>query len=480
MDTKAQALTAIDMYAQEFTALSDQIWDCPELRFEEYKSAELLCQALERFGFSVQREVAGMKTAFTGTWGSGGPVIGVLGEFDALSGLSQKAGCMHQEPIEPGGNGHGCGHHLLGVGSLAAAVAVKNYLEETHTPGTVIYYGCPGEEGGSGKAFLARAGAFDQLDAAITWHPGDTNVTLVCSSLANYQILYRFYGRASHAAAQPERGRSALDAVELMNTGVQYLREHVIESARIHYAITNTGGTSPNVVQPYSEVLYLIRAPKMNQVEDIYQRIGRIAQGAALMTDTRVEEEFIKACADIVPNRVLAQVLQENMQAQNFPVDEQDEAEAKEIIATFADGVGSMAQYEESYFYPEKKEQLSRFENMCIRSGVLPLADFETCMSGSSDVGDCSWNTPTAQVFVTAMAAGTPGHSWQLVSQGKSALAHKGMLYAGKVMAGAIIDLLQSPELITQAKEELQKRLKGNSYHSAIPDYVEPKPFEAT
>ena len=292
---KQTAWEEIDKKSSEIFTASDEIWGCAETAFTEEKSMKILCDVLKAEGFTVETGLADVKTAFKGTFGSGKPVIGILGEFDALSGLDQEAGATEKIVVHDGASGHGCGHNMLGTASLSAASGIKKYLEESGKPGTVIYFGCPGEEGGSGKSFMARDGVFDNLDFAVTWHPGDKNVVSVGSSLANYQIIYRFYGQASHAAACPELGRSALDAVELMNTGVQYLREHIIQEARIHYAITNTGGYSPNVVQPYSEVLYLIRAPKNSQVKEIYERVNDIARGAALMTGTKMELQFVKA-----------------------------------------------------------------------------------------------------------------------------------------------------------------------------------------
>ena len=312
--TKAEALKAVDRERGPVCEASDRIWDQPETAFQEFHSTDVLCELLEKEGFRVEKNLAGIATAFSGTYGSGKPVVGILGEFDALSGLSQESESLEKTALVDGAPGHGCGHNLLGAGSVAAAIAVKEYLEKNGKEGTVIFFGCPGEEGGSGKSFMARDGVFDNLDFAVTWHPGDKNVVSVGSSLANYQIIYRFYGQASHAAACPELGRSALDAVELMNTGVQYLREHIIQEARIHYAITNTGGYSPNVVQPYSEVLYLIRAPKNSQVKEIYERVNDIARGAALMTGTKMELQFVKACSNLVDNTVMEEIMQKNLE----------------------------------------------------------------------------------------------------------------------------------------------------------------------
>ena len=276
---KQTAWEEIDKKSSEIFTASDEIWGCAETAFTEEKSMKILCDVLKAEGFTVETGLADVKTAFKGTFGSGKPVIGILGEFDALSGLDQEAGATEKIVVHDGASGHGCGHNMLGTASLSAAIGIKKYLEESGKPGTVIYFGCPGEEGGSGKAFMAKGGVFADLDAAITWHPGDLTQADTGSSLANYQVAYKFYGKSAHAGGAPHLGRSALDALELMNMGVQFLREHVVPEARIHYAITNTGGYSPNVVQPYAEVLYLIRAPKNSQVEEIYQRVNKIAEG---------------------------------------------------------------------------------------------------------------------------------------------------------------------------------------------------------
>lgn len=476
--TKNEALMAIDREREAICAASDAVWENPETAFQEFKSTEILCELLEKEGFTVEKNLAGIATAFSGRFGHGKPVVGILGEFDALSGLSQVAGIAEKKPIIDGEPGHGCGHNLLGAGSVAAAVAVKEYLTKNEKEGTVIFYGCPGEEGGSGKGFMARDGVFDELDFAVSWHPSDQNAVSVGSSLANYQIFYRFYGVSSHAAASPELGRSGLDAVELMNTGVQYLREHIIQEARIHYAITNTGGYSPNVVQPFAEVLYLIRAPKNNQVKEIFERVNDIARGAALMTGTRMEMQFVKACSNVVDNTVIEEVLQKNLEEiPHEPYTEEEIAFAKKISETYGgnkvDMQSVLARYEKS----KKKmveEILTPHLDDVISTVIVPLMDVETCMAGSTDVGDVSWVCPTAQINAVTEAAGTPGHSWQEVAQGKSSVAHKGMLFAGKVMAGTVIDMLEQPELIEQAKEELKKRVGEEGYVAPIPKDVRP------
>ncbi|TQR29139.1 M20 family metallopeptidase [Brevibacillus brevis] len=454
----------IEKKRDAFIKVSDQIWAFAETRFEEYQSAELLAQTLEGEGFKVERGVGGIKTAFIGSFGSGNPVVAILGEFDALSGMSQKKGQTKEEHLVAGANGHGCGHNLLGTASLAAAIAVKEYMEENNMEGTVRYYGCPGEEGGSGKAFMARAGLFDDVDFALCWHPMGYNSIMSIDSLANYQIYFKFKGKSAHAAASPHLGRSALDAVELMNVGVNYLREHIISEARVHYAITNSGGLSPNVVQPKAEVLYLIRAPKVDQVQEIYERVCKIAQGAALMTETDVEIVFDKACSNLVQNKLLEEVMYKNFRELGVPMHDEAELQlAKEMRATLS------------------KQELATSEK---QSSDMPAPDMVTWLNpydgskiplnGSTDVGDVSWITPTAQCTTACYVNGSTLHSWQWVSLGATSMAHKGMLHAGKVMASTAIDMLKNPKLIEQAKAELKQRLGGQTYVCPIPEGVMP------
>jgi aminobenzoyl-glutamate utilization protein B len=464
-----------------FIAVDRKVWEYAETAFVEFKSADALCEALEAEGFAVERPVAGLETAFCGSWGQGSPVIAFLGEYDALSGLSQRDGATVKDPLVPGGNGHGCGHNNLGAGALAAAVAFRDYLKASGKSGTVRYYGCPGEEGGSGKAFMARAGIFDDVDAALTWHPGSVNAVFPFSSLANFQVAYRFRGVSAHAAACPHLGRSALDAVELMNIGVNYLREHVIPEARMHYAITDSGGFSPNVVQPKAEVLYLLRAPRTPQVQEIYERVNDIARGAALMTGTELETVFIKACANVVQNSVLEEVLYRNFTELGVPAySEEDREFARKIFEGIAPSERS--QDLDQYSAPggkAGKEAARRLRERPLADEVLPYGQSEFVLPGSTDVGDVSWNVPTGQVWVATWPNHTPGHSWQITSSGGVSLSHKGMLHAGKVLAAAAADLLDDPSLIERAKEELRLRLDGDSYRCAIPDNVHPKPLNS-
>ncbi|RNB79186.1 amidohydrolase [Brevibacillus fluminis] len=453
----------IEQKRETFIKVSDQIWEFAETRFEEFRSAELLCKTLEEEGFAVSRGVGGIETAFIGSFGSGKPVVAILGEFDALSGMSQKRASSVQEPEVPGANGHGCGHNLLGTGSLAAAVAVKAYMEENNIKGTVRYYGCPGEEGGSGKTFMAKAGLFDDVDFALCWHPMGYNSIMAMHSLANYQVYFKFKGKSAHAAASPHLGRSALDAVELMNIGVNYLREHIIQEARVHYAVTNAGGFSPNVVQANAEVLYLVRAPKVSQVQEIYERVCNIAKGAALMTGTEVEIVFDKACSDLVQNQVIEQVMYRNFQELGVPeFDEQELALAKEVRATLSKQEWESSSTMQGVPDRDLVNWLTAYDG-----GTVPL-------NGSTDVGDVSRITPTAQCTTACFVNGSTLHSWQWVAIGGTSIGHKGMLHAGKVLAATAVDMLKNPDRIEQAKAELQERLGHAPYVSPIPDGVKP------
>lgn len=468
MEHNARFINSIEAKRDIYTAMSDRIWELAETRFEERQSAALLCDHLEREGFFVERGIAGIETAFAATFGSGAPVIGILGEYDALSGMSQKPGLARQEPLIPNANGHGCGHHMLGVGAMAAAIALKEHLSESGLSGTIRFLGCPAEEGGSGKTFMAREHVFDGLDAALTWHPQAINSTMCCSMLANIQVLFQFYGVSAHAALAPHLGRSALDAVELMNVGVNYMREHIIPEARVHYAVTNTGGASPNIVQARADVLYLIRAPKLTDVRDIYARIVDVAKGAALMTGTRVEVRFDKAASNVVINETLSRLLQEKMTELGAPAAPPEESElAKALWETL-----NKAERDAAFRFISPSVAQQHQEPFA--QWINPFMVMEEPLPASTDVGDVSWITPTAQFAAACFVMGTPEHSWQLVAQGKTRMAHNGMLYAAKVLALSAAELFEDKALLGQAREELQRRLKGKSYASPIPEDVLP------
>ena len=450
-------LSVIDEKADMLDALSDYLWDNAETAFEEFKSAAYMVDLLKKEGFEVEENLTGIPTAFSGRFGHGKPVIGVLGEFDALSGLQQEAEAFEKKPIPGKVCGQGCGHNLFGMASVGAAISIKKYLEESKSEGTVIFFGTPAEEGGSGKSFMARDGAFDELDAAVTWHPAATTNVKTNLSLANYQVVYRFDGVPSHAGGKPEAGRSALDALELMNVGVQFLREHMTDHCRVHYAITDTGGYSPNVVQGHAEAIYLIRAPKNQEVKELYERVNKIAAGAALMTETKESHEFIKACSNTVINNVLVHVMYSRMEEIPVPVPTEEDLEfAKKLSKTGLAGMPGVDP--ENPLHPE----------------VRPLAPSDQ-QHGSTDVGDVSWVCPTVQLNAATWAVGTAAHSWQAVSQGKRPWAHKMARYAAKIMAATAVELIKYPEVLEDAKKEHLENVAPTGYEPPIPADVKPK-----
>ena len=454
--------------APRFTALADRIWSLAELRYAERESVRLHTEALDAAGFRVEHALCGIPTAFMAEAGEGGPLIGLLGEYDALSGLNQQSGALLCQPSSdsPGLNGHGCGHHLLGAASHLAALAVHQHLRARGIPGRVRFYGCPAEEGGSGKTFMARAGAFDALDAAICWHPAGHTGVMAQSSLANVQASFVFKGRAAHAAASPHLGRSALDAVELMNVGVNYLREHMPASARVHYAVTDAGGLSPNVVQAHASVLYLVRALDNAQAAELYARVCDIARGAALMSGCQLEIRFDKACSNLLMNDVLNRVMHESLlQLGPLRLDRPGHDEAARHQGTL--GEADIAEAGRSL------GQVLRTAAPAVFDGVADLDALPNePMYGSTDVGDVSWVTPTTQAWVACYAFGTPFHSWQMVSQGKTAVAHAGMLHAARAMAATAIRLFDEPALLEAARSELLARRGGKPYVCPIPAEV--------
>lgn len=472
--TKEGMISWMDERSEYIFRLSDLIWDHPELKYQEYFAKEQLCDALEKEGFYVKTNIADIPTAFTGTYGLGSPVIGILGEFDALMGMSQKACAIDKEVESCMENGHGCGHNMLGTGSLLAALAVKQYLEKSNGSGTVIYYGCPAEEGGAGKAFMAREGVFSNLDSALSWHPSDYNAVSTGSSLANIQVLYKFYGLSAHAAVAPHLGRSALDAVELMNIGSNFLREHIVPEARLHYAITNSGGTMPGIVQPYAEVLYMIRAPKLSEVGEIKERLDQVAKGATLMTGTTMKAQFIKSSSNIIPNVTLGNLLYKNMQ--QMPIikatDEQIEY-GKKLQGSMIDRMNSLESVVK-HASKEHGEYIKKHFGQKVNDFLIPYTPVDTCQPYSTDVGDVSFICPVGQIATTTWIADSMEHTWQVVAQGKSSLAHAGTLYAAKVLAVTTIDLIENPSIIEAAKKELNERLGGKAYVSPIPPEVKP------
>ncbi|WP_028973882.1 amidohydrolase [Spirochaeta cellobiosiphila] len=468
MDKKS-ILDWLEEQSADIFKLSDQLWDFPELKYQENYAVEQICPILEENGFIVEQNLANISTAFKGTYGSGYPVIGILGEYDALAGMSQLAGSFEKKKDPTMENGHGCGHNLLGSGSLLAALGIKKFLENNPNSGTVVFFGCPAEEGGAGKTFMVKDGVFDDVDIALSWHPSDYNAVSSGTSLANMQILYKFYGTSAHAAAVPHLGRSALDAVELMNVGCNYLREHVVSNARIHYAITDSGGNMPGIVQPYAEVLYLIRAPKLKDVRDIKKRLDKIADGAALMTETLCEKVFVKATSNIIPNDFLGQLLFEKMQQIPFgEITEQELNEGIQWQKSMKEMVNSLEGVVERADSKDKAWIREKY-GLPVNDFIIPFTPNNICQAYSTDVGDVSWICPTGQIAGLTWIANSMEHTWQVVAQGKSTLAHKGIIYAAKVLAMTGISLIENHKLVDYAKAELKERCQDEKYISPIP-----------
>ena len=456
-------------------ALAKEIWGYAELSYEEFKSSAALIAALREQGFEIEEGIAGMPTAFKASFkcGSGKPVIGLLAEYDALSGLSQKAACPRQEAIEPGGSGHGCGHNLIGAGCYAAAVALKEYFTAHSIDGTVAFFGCPAEEGAGSKQFIARAGYFNDVDFAYTWHPATVNEVGSKGSVAIMGANFIFDGVAAHAGGAPHLGRSALDAVELMNVGANYLREHMIDAARIHYAYSDPGGTAPNVVQSHAVIKYEVRAPKVNQVQELFTRLVDVAKGAALMTGTKMQYEITMAFSDYVPNRTLGVLMDECMDELGAPEwTEEEYALARDFLRTYnrSTMLGIRESLEE-YFTPD---ELDKALEKPLDSVIHPFNPLETgYSSGSTDVGDVGYATPTVMINVATACLGNVGHSWQNTAFSCSEIGMKGMLRAAEMLCLGALRTLEQPELIDKAKEELRRK-NGGAYSCPLPDYVTP------
>jgi aminobenzoyl-glutamate utilization protein B len=436
---KKEAINSIDEKQELYSATAKKIWGFAEVGYQEEKSSTLLQQTLKDAGFAIEAGVAGEPTAFIATAGSGKPVIAVLGEFDALPGVSQEA-VPELKPIVGQKAGHACGHHLFGTASAAAAIAVKNWLVANKKSGTIKFYGCPAEEGGSGKVYMVRDGFFKNVDLVFHWHPGATNAASFSSALANKSGKFRFYGVASHAAGSPERGRSALDGVEAMNAMVNMLREHVNEKTRIHYVITR-GGEAPNVVPAFAEVYYYVRHPNRDQVKAVWERVTQAAQGAAIGTGTKYEVEITGGTYDLLYNEVLANVVNNNLQAVGgYTLTDTEKEFATKIQQTFSSppALSTTAEIEK---FGTKEEQAS----------------------GSTDVGDVSWVVPTAGLSTATWVPGTAAHSWQAVAAGGTSIGSKGMLVAAKTLAASMIDAFSDPKITEQAWLEFRKRV-GNKF----------------
>ncbi len=472
MDAKTTILKGIQAKDEELSYIAKEIWDHPQVALQEDFAANLLAEKLAAAGFAISWGAGGMDTAFIAEWGAGAPIIGFLGEYDALPGLSQ-ALSSERTPLETGGAGHGCGHNLFGTACMGAVLALKETLEQGGIPGTIRFYGCPAEETLVGKTFMARDGVFDDLSAAISWHPGDSNIAWNGSSLAMNSFKVNFHGVAAHAGGSPWLGRSALDGVMLMDAGVNYMREHVPPESRIHSVVTS-GGQAPNVVPAFAQVWYFVRAPEREQVERMYQWMCDIAQGAALMSGTRHEIEFLTGCYNLLPNDVMSDLLYEKMaEVDDMAFSAQERDFAKALQATFPEG--SVRRGFDWMRLSTSEELDAAAMGDPLWEGVFPHSPTPPLMGGSTEVADVSWIAPTGQISTTCWPLGTPGHSWQTVAASGSSIGAKGMLFAAKAMALAGYDLLTKPALLVAAKAEFTRARGDRRYNTPLPPAARPQ-----
>ena len=465
---KETAWNWIDDNRDLLTSISDEIWGFAEYGLCEDKSSKLVADTLKSHGFRVQLGVAGMPTAILAEKGEGSPIIATMGEYDALPGISNKA-VPRKEPLIEGGMGHGCGHNIHGTTALAAAIAVGYAMEKEGIKGTIRFYGTPAEETSGGKRFMVNAGLFDDVDAALSHHPSSMNLASLQSTNVTSGARFHYHGKTSHAASSPESGRSALDAVELMNVGVNFLREHIIPEARIHYVIEEGGG-QPNVVPDYARSWYYIRAPEQDLLEPIKQRVMKIAEGAALMTDTRLEAEMSQGGYHKIPNKRLSEIVTANMRQVGAAKYTNEELEfAAEIAKSFPieDRITGLRKH--------RVPNWEKYVDVDIMTDILDPWDDGTHSPGSTDVSDVSWITPTMEFGTACNVNGAPGHSWQFVACSGSGIGHKSLMFAAKTMAGSALDLFTNHDKIKEARAELVNRLRGKEY---IKDPTREPPLE--
>lgn len=441
---KQEIISSLNSQYDIYKEKALKIWEYAEVGYKEERSTALLQQTLKDNGFTIQAGVAGIPTAFVASYGTGSPVIGILAEFDALPGMAQQA-VPEKKSIDGKNAGQACGHHLFGVASAAAGIEIKKLIEQKKITGTIKVYGCPAEEGGSGKVYMVREGLFNDVDVVIHWHPSDRNTTTLTSALANKSAKFRFRGIAAHASASPEKGRSSLDAVEAMDNMVNMMREHIPQETRIHYVITN-GGKAPNIVPDFAEVYYYVRHPKKDDVVKIFDRVVKTAQGAALGTETTMEYEVIGGTHDLLLNKTLAEDMQKNLEM-----------------------VGGVAYTSEEIEFGKKLQLTFNFSSPPVESAaqILPLSSIVEGNQGSTDVGDVSYVVPTVGLEAATWIPGTPAHSWQAVACGGTEIGTKGMMVAAKTMALTAFDLFTTPDIIAKAKEEF-KLNKGDYQYKAL------------
>lgn len=453
--------------------INQAVWDYAEYGYQEVRSAGKIVETLRKEGFEVEEGIAGIPTAFVGRYGSGKPVIGILAEYDALPALSQKAGEAVPCPLEGKKYGHGCGHSALGAGAAGAAIIVKEYLKEHQGSGTVEIYGCPAEETGFGKSFMVKEGCFEHLDMAFSWHPMDSNASWGTRAVAYYKVRFDFKGRTAHAGGAPHLGRSALDACELMNVGVNYLREHIISDARVHYAYLDCGGEAPNVVQDHASLLYFVRAPKLSQSGEILERIKKIAQGAALMTETSVTVKVLGGLSDNIPNPTATKLLSDCYEETGAPdFGEEEFAVARKFLAALSPEQRAEVLKKGAKMNGVTEEE---FAERPLHTAVIPYSPAmrNIVMTGSTDVGDVSYRVPTAQLTAATAIPGTGAHTWQMTAQVGTSIGDKAAVAAARAIALACTKVYENPSLAEKAKAELLEET-GGAYISPIPDGVKP------
>ncbi|MDD6315981.1 MAG: amidohydrolase [Clostridia bacterium] len=455
MSNYTAAYQAIDQEAEHLIALAGKIWETPEVAYNEVNACAWIAEALKGYGFEVEVGASNLPTAIRATWGKGHPVIGILGEYDALPGMSQKV-CTHKDPVVAGAPGQGCAHNLLGITSLGAVIGMKAELEAKGLEGTVVYYGCPGEEQLTGKSFMAREGAFRDLDIAFSWHGSTMNMLTDGTMTGLNSAIFHFKGRTAHAGGDPHNGRSALDAAELMSVGANYLREHVTSDVRIHY-VYKEAGTAPNIVPDKASVWYYVRAFSREAIEDTYNRLVKVAEGAAHMTETELEVEFLGGCYNTLNNKVVLQAAYEAMKETELPkYTEEEQAFARELN-------------EQSPQYEAFKAK-GMLEGSQIHDGVLDILHQKGY--GSTDVGDVMHIVPCAQVMTACYNLAAPGHSWQITACSGMSIGHKGMLYGAKVLAAAASKFYEDHTLVEKAKAEFAEEMHGRTYKCPIPKEV--------
>jgi aminobenzoyl-glutamate utilization protein B len=464
---KDKVIKWIEAHKDGFIKISDKVWELAELGLVEFKSAMLHVKTLKKHGFDVEHGVAGMPSAFIATWGDGKPIIGFMGEYDALPGISNKA-VPYREWLIEDGPGHGCGHNIHGTSGFMAAIATRYALNEQGLPGTVKAFGSPAEENYDGKAYLVRGGYFKGVDACLSHHPSSINMAGLSSSNSVNSVKYHYYGKTAHAAGSPEQGRSSLDAIELMNIGVNFLREHIIQDARIHYVIEEGGG-QPNVVPDYARSWYYIRAPERSQVESIYQRINKIAKGAALMTDTELKIDLIAAISNKIPNKTLSELVIKNMREIGAPVWSKEEIEFASKIAQTINKEAKVNNLQR-----RKVPNWEKYVDVDLMTDILDAWDDGEISHGSTDVSDVSWQCPTMEFNTACNILGAPGHDWRFTAVSGMSIGHKSLIFAAKTMAATALELYTKPEILEKAWKEHKKRIGGRKYISPIPSNIDP------